>query len=207
MTVTFPLTIPFPEFAQVDLQPQNVRSASRSAFTGKRQIQIYPGEYWAATVTWPELADTDGRVMAAFLNTLRGEEGNFILPDRDHQEPLGAALTVPSQPTVDGSGQVGRTLAIKNAPASTTGWLLRGTRFQGGPFARCQLFEVLNDVDTDAGGKAVIDVWPRVRGGLIAGDEVRLFGPHALMCLEEPASWSVAAPFRYEISIECAEDF
>jgi hypothetical protein len=138
---------------------------------------------------------------------LDGRVGTFLLPDPMNRLPRGAASEVPSSPVVDGSGQIGSRLKVRNAPPSLPGWLSSGNSLQAGPNARCQLLKVLSVTDTDPTGRAVIDVWPALRGTLVDGDAISLADPAGLFALEEDYSYLIEAPFDYEVRILCAEAF
>lgn len=85
------------------------------------------------------------------------EDGSSVGP---YQVTFGVA---PGPPVVDGSGQSGKSLNIKGLPLSATGVILTGDYFSLGSGATTRLYKSLNDVNSDANGKASIDVFPRLR--------------------------------------------
>lgn len=208
MTITYPLEVPSPNYASIEYFPIDIQSVDESSFTGKTQLQVYPGEYWRASITWaPQHRIEIAEEVTAFLASLRGAFGTFLLRDPLNTTPRGAAAANPSSPVVDGSGQTGPIIRVRNTPASLLGWLLPGARIQVGPNSRCQLCMVLSVTDTTGSNKADIEVWPRIRPGMIDGDAITLNSPAGLFRLDEAFSYTVSAPFRYEHRIICREAF
>ena len=200
------LEMPFAEFAEIETFEVNIASVSRSAFDGTEQIQSFTGEYWQARIQYPELNRVRGEAVSAFLSKLRGPAGTFLLPETTNATPRGTAATVSSSPTLDGSAQVGSTINVKGAAVSETGWLLAGDVIQIGPSDRAHFHRVLDDVDTDAGGLASINIWPVIRQPNVDGDAVVTDNPKGLFFLDEATRRRlVRAPNRYDIEITCRE--
>ncbi|WP_133125796.1 hypothetical protein [Thalassospira marina] len=65
-------------------------------------------------------------------------------------------------PVVDGANQKGGVLATAGWTANVSGILLAGDYIGLGDGADARMYRVLRDVDSDAGGKASIDIWPRI---------------------------------------------
>ena len=200
------LEMPFTEFVEIETFEVNIASVSRSSFDATEQIQEFPGEYWIGRFQYPELNRERGEAVSAFLSKLRGPSGTFLLPETTNATPRGTAATVSSSPTLDGSAQVGATINVKGAAVSETGWLLAGDHIQIGPSDRAHFHRVLDDVDTDAGGLASINIWPNIRQPNIDGDAIVTSNAKGLFFLDEPTRRRlVRAPNRYDIEITCAE--
>lgn len=206
MIVNTAIEMPFDEYASIEIVEVNIASTSPSSFDGSVQLQTFPGEYWLANVQFPELTRANGEILSAFLSKLRGPAGSFLLPDRSNAVPRGTAATVSSSPTLDGSGQIGASVTVKGAPVSETGWLVAGDVIQIGPSDRAHFYKILDDVDTDGGGLATINVWPTIRQPNINGDAVVTSDPKGLFFLTEiERPRLIQAPFRYDIRFACRE--
>jgi len=144
-------------------------------------------------------------VLAA-LASLRGPLGTFVIPYPGYSQPRGTASTVPSSPSVNGSGQAGSAeLVISNAAVSQTGWLLAGDIIQVGPASRPRWHRVLTDTETDASGNATIDVWPLIRDGTVDGDAVSFSSPLCLFRLVEAVNESLTSPVIHAFDVACRE--
>ena len=206
MIVNTALEMPLAKFASITMIEVNKASISESSFDGSVQIQSFPGEYWMAGLQFPKFERTKGEIVSAFLSKLRGPAGSFLLPDTSNPLPRGTAATVSSSPTLNGGGQIGATINIKGAALSETGWLLAGDIIQIGPSDRAHFHKVLDDVDTDAGGLASINIWPSIRQPNIDGDAVITDNPKGLFFLTETSrSRLLTPPFRYDIALTCRE--
>jgi hypothetical protein len=96
--------------ASLDRRPMTAAAAARSPFTGNAQVQDWGGEWWEYDITTARMEQRNGQALAAFLTSLRGRIGVFLLED-----PEMASSAMLGAPVVAGGGQSGRTL-------STAGW-------------------------------------------------------------------------------------
>lgn len=136
----------------------------RSPFTGQTQAQQWFGaDELTATLNLPGLTLKQEADWVCFIMQCRGMANAFQVGD-------------PMRPTIAGSGSslframVDNTVAGGNAAGSQTlgtqGWtanaqgvLLRGDWIQVG----YRMYRVLDDVNADASGKALIAIWPSLR--------------------------------------------
>lgn len=161
MTISYPLSLPASDCrAKISLTAHNVSEMTRSRFTMEQQVFAHSGQVWMATVTLPPLYADDAKAWIAWLVSLRGSVGTFLMGDPVSATPRGSAG---GTPLVNGAGQTGTTLAIDGATASQTGWLKAGDHIQLGSGTTSRLHMVLQDVDTDGSGNASIDIWPSLR--------------------------------------------
>jgi len=200
------LEMPFAKFAQIEMIEVNIASITESSFDGSVQVQSFPGQYWMANLQFPKFERETGEQVSAFLSKLLGPVGTFLLPDTSNAVPRGTAAIVSSSPTLNGSGQIGNTIDVKGAAVSETSWLLAGDAIQIGPSERAHFYKVLDDVDTDAGGLATINIWPSIRQPNIDGDQVVTSNPKGLFFLNETTRRRLLTPpFRYDILITVRE--
>lgn len=208
MTINYPLSIPLEEFSDIRWEHENTVSAPRSSFTGKQQKQIFPRTLWRGDVTYPEIDQTRGKeIIGGFLAALYGQEGTFLLGDPLFRTPRGEAANNASSPLVDGAGQVGKSLAVRAAPANLSNWLRIGDHIQIGPDSRARLHMVVaSNVNTDGSGEASIDIWPRLKEATLDGDPITYLSPRGLFQLDtNNPGWDESAPFRFGIGFPVVE--
>jgi hypothetical protein len=109
-------------------------------------------------------------------------------------------------PLVNGASQTGSTLVIDGASPSVTGWLLAGDYIQLGSGASATLHKVLTDVNTDASGNAVLDIWPSLRASPADNAVVTLTSPRGRFRLAtNMQNWSINESSVYGLSFDAVE--
>ena len=163
MAIVYPLSIPTTiGIEQITLRASNVVSVSTSPFTYSEQIVRHSGQRWEASVTIPPLRKDVMEEWVAFLVSLKGRYGTFLLGDPNNTAPRGTASATPGTPVVNGANNTGDTLAIDGLPVSETGYLLPGDYIQLGTGSSSKLYKVLTQVDTNGSGEATLDIWPDI---------------------------------------------
>lgn len=161
MAIVYPLTLPsHTGLATVTLRAVNQTAMSMSPFTYKQQIHNHSGQRWEAEVQLPPMQRADAEQWIAWLLSLNGRAGTFLMGDPLAATPRGA---LGGTPLVNGASQVGSSLTIDGCTADVTGWLKAGDYIQLGSAGTATLHKVLQDVDTDGAGQATIDIWPSIR--------------------------------------------
>lgn len=179
MAITYPLTLPtHTGIRSVSFRARNAVAYSMSPFTFAGQAHQYAGQMWEADITLPPLRDrADAEQWNAFLMSLNGQAGTFLLGDPNGATPRGTASTSPGTPII--TNQTGSTISVTGAATSQTGWLLAGDYIQLGAAATATLHKVLVDADTDGSGNATLEIWPAVRdtrsGSVVVADTVGRF--------------------------------
>ena len=167
MAITYPLSMPaLPGIKRITLAARSIVSSSVSPFTGQEQIYEHQGQWWEAGVTLHEMVREDAEPWAAFLLSLNGKQGTFLLGDPGGKIPRGVAT---GTPLVKGAAQSGQVLLTDGWTIDITGILLAGDYIQLGSGATTRLHKVLKDADSDGIGDATLDIWPRTRE--IPGDD------------------------------------
>lgn len=160
MTITFPLTMPGERsFANVSIRANNIVEANPSPFTGNEQFYEHQGNWWTADIVLPPLKGANAARWQAFLTSLRGRAGTFLMGDPSYSGPRGAASGAPQ---VNGAGQTGNTLVVDGWTPSVTGILLAGDRIGMGSGSTSRMHMVLQDVNSNGSGQATLDIWPRL---------------------------------------------
>ena len=203
MAISYPISLPtHTGIAQVDFRATNAVAYSQSPFTFAGQSHAYAGQMWSADVSLPPMHRADAERWVAWLVSLRGQLGTFLLGDPLSARSRGLASTFLGTPVI--TGQSGGTISVTGASASKTGWLLAGDYIQIGTGSSATLHKVLQDASTDAGGNVSLEIWPHVRGtrsGPIAASDA--VGNFRLSSNE--TSWSVNNASIYGISFSAME--
>ena len=170
MAISYPRVLPTNiGFAQVTLRAVNQTSMTMSPFTYKQQIYNHSGQRWEAECQVPPLKRDDAEEWIAWLLSLNGRAGSFLMGD-----PLGdtARGTLGGTPVVNGADQVGGSLSIDGCSNNITNWLKAGDYLQLGSGSTATLHKVLQNVNTDGSGQASLDLWPYMRTAPVDGSIV-----------------------------------
>jgi len=207
MTITYPLTLPTQTgIASVELEALNAVAISQSPFSFKQQVVAFSGQRFGANVTLPPMKRADAEVWISFLISLKGQVGTFLMGDPNCATPQGSASTNAGTPLVNGSTQTGATLSIDGLPASATGYLKAGDYIQLGSGTGTQLYKVLADVDSTAGGNATIDIYPNLRSSPADDATVIVSNAKGLFRLANPqTNWSINNASFYGITFSAIE--
>lgn len=157
MAITFPLSLPVEKYARVEFSANNVTSVTQSPFSLSVQTQEYSGKEWQAEITYSNLTRADAEEVKAFLLSLQGYKGTFLLGDPYGATPRGTAS---GTPLVNGA------LAIGDVEVVSDGWSVSQTVLKKGDYIQLptnKLYCVLNDVTSDVAGNATIDIWPAIK--------------------------------------------
>lgn len=161
MAITYPLSLPtHTGIKAIELRAVNAVAYSQSPFTFAGQTHAYSGQAWQADITLPPMKRDDAEQWIAWLISLRGQYGTFLLNDPSATSPRGSAG---GTPLVAGASQTGGTLDIDGCTASQTGWLKAGDYIQLGSGSSTRLHKVLQDADSNASGEVSLDIWPHIR--------------------------------------------
>lgn len=161
MAITYPLSLPtHTGIRSVELRAINAVAYSQSPFTFSGQSHAYSGQTWQADITLPPMKRDDAEQWIAWLISLRGQYGTFLLNDPSATTPRGSAG---GTPLVNGASQTGGTINLDGCTASQTGWLKAGDYIQLGSGSSSRLHKVLQDADSDASGEVSLEIWPHIR--------------------------------------------
>jgi len=161
MAITYPRILPTVSgIANITLRAVNQTAMSMSPFTYKQQIHNHAGQRWEAEVQLPPMKRDDAETWLAWLLSMNGRSGTFLMGDPNAANPRGA---LGGSPLVNGSGQTGSSVTIDGCTPSVSGWLKAGDYIQLGSTSTATLHKVLQDVDTNISGQATLDIWPSIR--------------------------------------------
>lgn len=200
MAVTYPLTLPpLPGFSAVAFELVNAVGVSRSPFSGVTRVYDWGGSWWRAEVTLPAMPRRQAERWIAILAALNGPAGTFWLGDPDARTPFGRTLTAPK---VNGAGQTGEDLAVKNLTPSTVEALTAGSPIQIGS----SLHRIVTRVDSDGSGNATLTLRPELRGSPADSLDLVIAGPRGLFRLASPVSWRSDEVAIYGLQFAAIED-
>lgn len=204
MGVTYPLSLPNSNSIRgIELRAINAVAYSRSPFTFAGQAHAYSGQMWTADITLKPMRRSDAEQWIAWLISLRGQFGTFLLNDPLGCTPRGSAG---GTPLVNGSAQTGNLINIDGCTASQTGWLKAGDYVQFGSGSSASLHKVLEDVDTDGSGETTLEIWPSVRTAPADNSTVVTSSAKGLFRLSSnEQAWSVNEASIYGITFGAME--
>lgn len=94
MAITYPLNTPTNiGIANITLMAESAVAVSQSPFTFTQQVVAHPGQRWAASVSLPPMKRVDAENWIAFLLSLKGQVGTFLLGDPNGVNDQGVAAT------------------------------------------------------------------------------------------------------------------
>lgn len=148
------------------------------------QTKEQAGARWRLDLTLRAMHRREAAAWIAFLTRMRGRVESCYVYDPDYAEPLGAGG---GTPVVDGGGQTGTSLQVKDCAASQFQWLCAGDYFEAGG----ELKRLTQDANTNGSGQVTLQFESFFRNS--PGDEspVTIIRPRALMCLidDNQLSW------------------
>lgn len=157
MAITYPLAFPtYTRVSSFELTERNAVAMTRSPFTFDQDVFHYSGEMWEASVTLPpmRMGSAAAKGWGAFLTSLKGSSGRFMLGDLDHCNISGTATSA----TITGSAG-DSTVTVLFTSGQT---LLAGDMIQIGSASDATLHKVLADV-TSNGSETDLEIWPALR--------------------------------------------
>lgn len=206
MAISYPRTLPsHTGIAQIELRAVNAVAYSRSPFTFAGQAHEYAGKMWQADITLPPMKRDDAEQWIAWLMSMKGQVGTFYLGDPLAVTPRGSARDADGA-LVDGAISSGSTINIDGGPLSESNYLKAGDYMQIGTGSARQLFKVMQDVDTDGTGAAVVDVWPNVRTSIADNAEVTFESAQGIFRMaSNEQSWSINEASIYGLTFGAME--
>ena len=201
MAISYPLSLPTNiGMASIELRAKNVVAVSQSPFTLKQSVHAYDGQQWEADITLPPMNRDDAESWIAFLMSLRGRTGTFLLYDPSGREPRGTVD--PSVDTVTLSGSTGDDTV---SCSTTNGRTIKaGDYIQLGTGSDSALHKVLEDY-TGTGSNVDLEIWPKLRKDR-SGVTASLSDASGVFRLSDNiTSWSVNDASFYGISFGAVE--
>jgi len=192
MAISYPLSLPtHTGVAEIELRAKNAVAYSQSPFTFAGQAHAYSGQTWLADVSLPPMQRADAEQWVAWLVSLRGQFGTFLLGDPLNTSPRGTA----SSATITGS------TGDSSVSVTMTGTLLAGDYIQLGSAGTATLHKVLQDQS----GSGTLEVWPAIRSDQ-SNSSANLSSAQGRFRLStNEQSWSINNASIYGISFSAME--
>jgi len=192
MAISYPLALPtHTGIMNVELTAVNAVAYSMSPFTFAGQAHAYSGQTWQADVTLPVMKREDAEKWIAFLVSLRGQFGTFLLNDPSGTSPRGTATSV----SITGSS------GANSVSTSMTGTLLAGDYIQIGSGLNSRLHKVLQDQS----GSGTLEIWPALRADQSSASADLTSAAGVFRLSSNQQSWSVNEASIYGISFAAVE--
>jgi len=197
MAISYPLALPTATgIKSITWTMVNSVSYSESPFTFAGQVHAYSGERWEADITLPPMKRANAEQWIAFLASLRGRFGSFLLNDPDATSPRGTATAA----TISGAAG-DRTVS---ATVTNNQTLLAGDYIQLGTGSDSTLHKVVEDF-TGTGSAANLEIFPALRKSRtsVSADLTSASGVFRLNSNE--TSWNADDVSTYGISFGAVE--
>ena len=203
MAITYPLSLPTHVTPRtVELTAVNAVAYSMSPFTFSGQAHAYAGQMWQVDITLPQMRREDANIWIAWLVSLKGQTGRFLIGDPTCTAPQGSANTSLGTPVI--TDQTGENIDVTGAATSQTNWLVAGDYIQIGAASTATLHQVLQNASTDASGNVTLEVWPGVRG--TRSGSITVNNPVGNFRLaSNQQSWNVSEASTYGITFGAME--
>lgn len=203
MALTYPLSIPSDlKASEIEFIARSVVGQSSSPFTGEEQVYVHQGEWWEMNVVIQPQKIANAAAVIAFLLSLNGRQGTFLMGDPSFTSPRG---TWAGSPKVLGAHSAGvKTIAMDGFTASAT--VKAGDWFQIGTGSSSRLHQVVQDGTADGSGLLNIEIWPRTRAALADDATFTTSSPKGVWRLASNSrSWSVGRAKIYGIRFAAVE--
>ena len=201
MAITYPVNIPNHNFRSINMRLVRAVAMTESAFTLQQQVYQYDGARWEMEITLPPLTYTEARAWEAFIVSLRGMRGTFLMGHPLHDAPQGTATNV----LLNGQAVVRSTsIAVDGATEGQT--LKAGDYFQLGSGNDSHIHQVVQDATFNASGQATLDIEPPLRTTYANNTALDLTFPKGVWRLaSNDIGWSVDQASIHGFTIPCVE--
>lgn len=192
MAISYPLSLPTNiGIASIELRARNAVAVSSSPFTYKQTVHAYDGQMWEADVTLPPMNRDDAEAWIAFLMSLKGRYGSFLLYDPSARSVRGTATAA----TISGSA------GDDTVTVSMTGTLKAGDYIQLGSASDATLHKVL----VDKSGSGNLEIWPKLRKDRSSVSATLTDASGVFRLSTNETAWSVNDASFYGISFGAME--
>jgi len=146
---------------------------------------------WEADVTLPPMNRDDAEAWVAFLMSLKGRAGSFLLHDPSAKSARGTATSA----TITGA------VGDDSVSVNMTGTLKAGDYIQLGSASNATLHKVLQDKS----GSGTLEIWPKLRQARTSVSAVLVDASGVFRLASNETSWSVNDASFFGISFGATE--
>lgn len=204
MAITFPLSLPtVGGIRSATITMVDVVGVGESPYTLTQETFEHAGKRWAMRVELVPMKRASAEQWAAWLASLRGRRGTFLMGDPVGATPRGIAT---GTPLVKGADQTGGTLLTDGWTPDTTGILLAGDWIQLGTGVTSRLHKVLQDANSDSGGNATLELWPGPRTAPADNEAIVVSNTKGLWRLSSNTrSYDIGLAQVFGLGFDCVE--
>jgi hypothetical protein len=197
MAISYPLSLPTViGIRSIELRAVNAVAYSQSPFTFAGQAHAYQGQMWQADITLPPMNAARAEQWVAFLLSLRGQYGTFLLGDPLRTSLRGTATSC----SITGSS--GDNTVSATVPNGET--LLAGDYIQLGSASTTTIHKVLVDY-TGTGAAADLEIWPAIRTDHTASSATLSNAKGKFRLSSNEQAWSINEASIYGITFGAME--
>jgi hypothetical protein len=147
---------------------------------------------WSASVTIPTVRKDLAEPWVAFLLSLRGQYGTFLLGDPNRTSPQGTAT----------SASISGSLGDRSVTVAMTGTLKAGDYFQLGSGSSAKLHKVL----VDQSGNGTLEIWPALRSNYTTASATLTNAKGVFRLASNSTQWGIGSSSAYSIQFDAMED-
>ena len=205
--IAYPVPVPSAlKIKSVSFAAQTSAGVSSSPFTGEEQIYVHQGEWLEFELSCPPAKRDIAEEVIAFLLSLNGRQGSFLVPPPGYS--AGARGALGGTPLVNGASQSGKTLATDGWTAGVANVLKAGDWIQLGSGASSRLYKLVQAASADGSGQASLEIWPRLKETPADNDPITVVNPKGCFRLAEaPTNWDIGEAMIYGVSFRAREAF
>jgi hypothetical protein len=205
MSISYPLSLPSAfAAARVSFRATSQVGMTRSPFTGAQQTYEWSNQILAADIQCPPMQRAAAEEVVAFLLSLRGMAGSFLLGPLVGTAIRGAGGGTPA---VNGGSQTGNSLVTDGWSAGVTGILEPGDWFELTSGGVRRLYKNLTRASSDGSGNATLDIFPRLRTAPNDNALLDLSAPLGqFMLAGNSTEWTIEEAQFYGVSFTAVED-
>jgi hypothetical protein len=187
MALSYPLSTPTSiGIAQIEFRAVNAVAYSQSPFTFQGQAHVYQGQAWQVDISLPPVRKDLAEDWVAFLLSLRGQYGTFLLGDPNYDGPRGTATTLAV------TGSAGDT----SVTATLNGSLKAGDWFSLGSGTSTRLYKVVQDIASTG----TMEIYPALRADASSATADVSTPKGCFRLASNETAWSINEMSAYGIS-------
>ena len=204
MAISYPVSLPAAlNERQLSIRARSTVEVSASPFTKEQQVYVFEGEWWEADISLAPMRRAEAEAWLAFLLSLNGREGTFLMGESVNITPRGPGT---GTPLVNGALQSGKSLLTDGWSNGISGILKAGDWFQLGSGATSRLHKMTVDASSNGSGQATLDFWPRLRLPYADNAPLTLNAPKTTWRLtSNDMEWSIGLAQLYGINFSAIE--
>lgn len=210
MPPTYPLTVPtVPAPKRSFMRLLRAVGQGKTPFTFQQQVERHQGAQWQIELQYPSMSRAQAAEWRAFVLSMNGRFGTCLLGDYDSRTPRGIATGTPladsaGSPSINLAGD--RTFYTKGWTTGQTGIMLKGDMFQLGSGLSTELYEVVEDANSDGSGLATLEIEPPLRSDIADSASITIQEPKGLFRFaSNDIGWDSNEAIRFGFAIAFEE--